>query len=73
MFMPKPKELRKVIRILAKQGIEFAYSKGAKHSGRFYKGKRSFPVKTHGKKTELLSYALKGLIKKFNLPEDLFG
>ena len=28
--------------------------------------------KEYGKKTDILSYALKGLIKKFNLPEDIF-
>ena len=70
--MPKAKELRRVIKTLAKYGIEFNYSKKGKHSGKFYKGPRSFPVKTHGKKTEILPYALNGLIKKFNLPEDVF-
>lgn len=70
--MPKPKELRRVIKILSKYGIEFKYSKKGKHSGKFYKKEKSFPVKTHGKKTDILSYALKGLIKKFNLPEDIF-
>ena len=29
--MPKPKELRRVIKILAKYGIEFKYSKKGKH------------------------------------------
>ena len=70
--MPKAKELRKVIKVLAKYEIKFVYSKGGKHSGRFCKEKRSFPVKTHGKKTEILPYALKGLIKKFNLPDNVF-
>jgi hypothetical protein len=70
--MPKPKELRKVIKILSKYGVEFKYSKRGKHSGKFYKGAKSFPVKTHGKKTEILPYALKGLIKKFGLPKDVF-
>lgn len=70
--MPKAKELRKVIKVLSKYGIEFKYSKRGKHSGKFYKGVKSFPVKTHGKKTEILPYALKGLIKKFDLPEDIF-
>lgn len=70
--MSKPKELRKVIKILGEYGIEFAYSKRVKHSEKFYKVKISFPVKSHGKKTEILPYALKGLIKKFNLPKDIF-
>lgn len=71
--MPKPKELRKVVSILSEYGVEFTHSKRGRHKGKFYRGKLSFPVKAHGKKTELLSYALKGLIKKFNLPENLFG
>jgi hypothetical protein len=71
--MPKPKELRKVVKILSKYDIKFTYSKRGKHRGKFYKGNASFPVKSHGKKTELLSYALKGLIKKFNLPENTFN
>lgn len=70
--MLKPKELRKVIKILKKYGIEFKFTGGGKHSGKFYKGTKSFPVKTHGKKTEILPYALKGLIKKFELPNDVF-
>lgn len=70
--MPKPKELRKIIKILSKYGVEFSYSKKGKHSGKFYKGPLSFPVKAHGKKTEILPYALNGLIRKFDLPEDVF-
>ena len=70
--MPKPRELRKVIKILSNYGVEFSFSKKGKHSGKFYRGPHSFPVKTHGKKTEILPYALNGLIKKFNLPEDVF-
>ncbi|MBL7073617.1 hypothetical protein ISS37_00045 [candidate division KSB1 bacterium] len=70
--MLKPKELRKVIKILSNYGIKFKYSKRGKHSGKFYKGAKSFPVKAHGKKTEILPYALKGLIKKYGLPEDVF-
>jgi len=71
--MPKAKELRKVIRILGRYGIEFTHSKRGKHSGKFLRGNLSFPVKTHGKKTEILPYALRGLIKKFDLPDDMFG
>lgn len=70
--MPKPKELRKVIKILSECDIKFTHSKKGKHTGKFYKGNASFPVKSHGKKTELLSYALKGLIKKFKLPKNTF-
>lgn len=71
--MPKPKELHKVVSILSKHEVKFTYSKRGRHRGKFYRGKLSFPVKTHGGKTELLSYALKGLIKKFELPEDIFS
>ena len=63
--MPKAIELRKVIKILKEYEIEFHSNTSGKHSGKFLKGNQSFPVKTHGKKTIILSYALNGLIKKF--------
>ena len=65
-------ELRKVIKILSDYDIQFDYASGGKHTGKFYKGGKSFPVKCHGRKTEMLTYALNGLIKKFNLPKDTF-
>jgi hypothetical protein len=65
-------ELRKVIKILSDYDIQFDYASGGKHTGKFYKGGKSFPVKCYGRKTEMLTYALKGLIKKFNLPKDTF-
>ena len=71
--MPEAKELRKVIRILRRYGIEFTHSRRGKHSGKFFKDNLSFPVKTHGNKTAILPYALKGLIRKFDLPDDIFG
>ena len=70
--MPKAIELRKVIKILKDYGIEFDSKSGGKHSGKFIKGNKSFPVKAHGKKTMILPYALNGLIKKFELPADIF-
>ncbi len=70
--MPKAIELRKVIELLKAYDIEFTHKSGGKHSGKFVKGNKSFPVKTHGMKTMILSYALKGLIKKFELPSNLF-
>ncbi|RJP31691.1 MAG: hypothetical protein C4527_07275 [Candidatus Omnitrophota bacterium] len=70
--MPKPIELRKVIQILNRYGIEFDRKTGGKHSGKFCRGSVSFPVKAHGLKTEILPYALNGLIKKFELPKDIF-
>lgn len=70
--MPKPLELRKVIKIVKPYDIEFHSNTGGKHSGKFIRANKSFPVKTHGKKTMLLPYALNGLIKKFDLPSDIF-
>ncbi|MEN8217954.1 MAG: hypothetical protein ABFS56_16615 [Pseudomonadota bacterium] len=70
--MPKAIELRKVIKILKPYRIEFHPNTGGKHSGKFIIGNQSFPVKTHGKKTMILPYALNGLIKKFGLPSDVF-
>jgi hypothetical protein len=70
--MPKSLELRKVIAILKEYGIEFDPKSGGRHSGKFFKGNKSFPVKSHGMKTIILPYALKGLIKKFDLPPDVF-
>jgi len=70
--MLKQMELRKVIKLLSDYAIQFNYASGGKHTGKFYKDGKSFPVKCHGKKTEILTYALKGLIKKFDLPKDIF-
>ncbi len=71
--MPKNLELRKVIAILRRQGIIFVTGKG-RHP-KFYdpESKRSYPVKSHGKNTVILSYALEDLIKKFDLPGDIFN
>lgn len=73
LFMPKPLELRKVIEILRDYGIEFDSKSGGRHSGKFVKAGKSFPVKAHGMKTTILPYALKGLIKKFELSPDVFN
>jgi len=63
--MPKPLELRKVIKILKKYRIMYVTGKG-RHP-KFYDPEthRSYPIKSHGKKTLLLSYALEDMIKKF--------
>ena len=71
--MPKALELRKVIEILRTYDIKFNSKTGGKHSGKFIKENKSFPVKAHGMKTTILPYALKGLIKKFELPPDVFS
>jgi predicted RNA binding protein YcfA (HicA-like mRNA interferase family) len=70
--MPKPLELRKVKRILKKYGIIYVSGKG-RHP-KFYdpETRRSYPIKSHGNKTLILSYALNDLIEKFDLPGDLF-
>jgi hypothetical protein len=70
--MPNNLELRKVIARLQRHGIIFVTGKG-RHP-KFYdpESKRSYPVKSHGKKTIILSYALEDLIKKFDLPGDIF-
>ena len=66
---PKPLELRKVIQRLRDYGIVYATGKG-RHP-KFYDPdtKKSYPVKSHGKKTLILSYALEDMIKKFDLPQ----
>ncbi len=70
--MAKPLELRKVIRILKKYNIIYVTGKG-RHP-KFYDSEtnKSYPVKSHGKKTLILPYALEDLIKKFDLPADVF-
>lgn len=70
--MPKPLELRKVRKLLKKYGIIYVSGKG-RHP-KFYdpETRRSYPIKSHGNKTLILSYALNDLIDKFDLPGDLF-
>ena len=70
--MPKALELRKVINSLKRYGIVYVSGKG-RHP-KFYDPEtdRSYPVKSHGKKTTILPYALEDLIKKFDLPADVF-
>jgi predicted RNA binding protein YcfA (HicA-like mRNA interferase family) len=70
--MPKPLELRKVVKILKRFGIIYVTGKG-RHP-KFYdpEAGKSYPVKSHGKKTLVLTYALEDMIKKFDLPADIF-
>lgn len=70
--MPKALELRKVIKMLAKYHIVYVTGKG-RHP-KFYdpETKKSYPIKSHGKKTLILPYALNDLIEKFDLPADIF-
>lgn len=71
--MPKTLELRKVIKLLSKFGI--IYVTGSGRHPKFYEPqtKKSYPIKSHGKKTMILSYALNDLIDKFELPGDIFN
>ena len=70
--MPKPLELRKAVKILKRFGIIYVTGKG-RHP-KFYdpEAGKSYPVKSHGKKTLVLTYALEDIIKKFDLPADIF-
>jgi len=70
--MAKPLELRKVIRILRRYGVVYVAGKG-RHP-KFYdpESRRSYPIKSHGKKTVILPYALEDLVRKFDLPADVF-
>ena len=70
--MPKTLELRKVKKALKNYGIIYVIGKG-RHP-KFYDPEthKSYPIKSHGKKTLILSYALEDLIKKFDLPADVF-
>jgi hypothetical protein len=43
---------------LQNEMMSFHKISGGKHSGKFIRDNRSFPVKTHGKKTMILPYAL---------------
>jgi predicted RNA binding protein YcfA (HicA-like mRNA interferase family) len=70
--MPKNLELRKVIAKLQRQGIVYVTGKGRHPKFFDPESKKSYPVKSHGKKTIILSYALEDLIKKFDLPGDIF-
>lgn len=70
--MSKTLELRKVIKVLKGYGVIYVTGKG-RHP-KFYDPEthRSYPIKSHGKKSLILSYALDDLIKKFELPADVF-
>lgn len=70
--MPKPIELRKLIKILKKYGIIYTTRKGRHPKFFDPETKKSYPVKSHGNKTMILSYALNDLIDKFDLPGDIF-
>jgi len=70
--MPNAVELRKVIKRLRMYGI--VYKTGVGRHPKFLDPEtgKSYPVKSHGKKTLILEYALEDMIKKFDLPGDIF-
>ncbi|MCK9295304.1 MAG: type II toxin-antitoxin system HicA family toxin [Desulfobulbaceae bacterium] len=70
--MPKPLELRKVIKLLSNYGVVYVVGKGRHPKFFDPETRKTYPVKAHGKKTMILSYALNDLIEKFDLPGDLF-
>ena len=70
--MPRPIELRNLIKILKKFGIIYIAGKGRHPKFFDPETKKSYPVKSHGNKTMILSYALNDLIDKFDLPGDIF-
>jgi hypothetical protein len=70
--MPNTLELRKVIKTLRSYGIEYRTDHGRHPKFIDPKAKKSYPVKAHGKKTMILSYALNDIIDKFDLPADIF-
>lgn len=71
--MPKALELRKVVQILRKVGIEYHTGKGRHPKFIHPVTGTSYPVKSHGSKTMILPYALNDIVDKFDLPKDMFG
>ncbi len=70
--MPKAAELRKVIKLLKGFGIIYVAGKGRHPKFFDPETNRSYPIKSHGRKTLILPYALNDLIDKFDLPADIF-
>ena len=76
--MPKPHKYRELARILKAYDSDFEFFKNrAKGSERMIyhpniNGKpESFPIKYHGKNTEVYKGVISDLIKRFDLPGDL--
>lgn len=70
--MAKPLELRKATKILKGFGITYVTGTGRHPKFIDFETGKSYPIKSHGKKTHILPYALEDLIKKFDLPADTF-
>lgn len=78
--MPKSHKVREVRKILRKFDNEFQfwYRRGKGSEQIIYhpnvNGKpASFPFKCHGEGTELSKGVITGIIRRFNLPKDLFS
>lgn len=78
--MPKPHKYRDVIKKLKKYDKNFIfYTNRAKGSERMVyhpniNGKaESFPIKCHGENTEIYKGVLGSIIRRFNLPKDIFN
>ena len=52
--MPKPIELRKIIKILKRFGITYVTGKGKHPKFNDPEAGKSYPIKSHGKKTLIL-------------------
>ena len=65
-------DIRKVKKILKQYGLLYVAGKGRHPKFLDSETGISYPIKSHGKKTMILSYALEDLIKKFDLPADIF-
>lgn len=78
--MPRPKKYREMARILKTYDSRFQFwSDRGKGSERMIyhpdiAGRpASYPVKCHGAGTELRAGVLSSIIRRFNLPRDVFG
>lgn len=76
--MPKPHKFQKLVKILKKydSDFEFFVNRGKGSERMIYhpniNGRpESFPVKYHGKNTEISKGAISDLMKRFDLPKDL--
>jgi hypothetical protein len=78
--MPRPKKYREVIHILMAYDRRFeVWAHRGKGSERIIyhpmiNGRpESFPIKCHGENTEIRSGVISSLIRRFNLPKNLFS
>ena len=77
--MPRPRAYREVVKILRDHDprFEFHEARGKGSHRMIYHPDvdgqpASFPVKYHGKATELRRGVISAIVRRFNLPRDLF-